>query len=89
MVDNELGLVGSPEGMTAEWLTQVLRRARMLDREQVDSFATQTVGTGQMGLSVRYRLHYDRPAPHAPESLICKFASHDPVSRATGIALQL
>jgi hypothetical protein len=81
-------LVRAPDVVSREWLTQVLRRARLLERAGVEAFTAQTVGTGQMGTSVRYRLHYDHAEPHAPDSVVCKFASADPTSRATGLALR-
>src|SRR5574337_1289894 len=80
--------VRHPEAVSPEWLTQVFRRAGLLERAAVDSFSTQTVGTGQMGTSVRYTLRYDRAAERAPRSVVCKFASADPTSRATGLALR-
>jgi hypothetical protein len=45
------------------------------------------VGTGQMGTSVRYDLAYADGAG-ALRSVVCKFASSDPTSRATGVALR-
>jgi aminoglycoside/choline kinase family phosphotransferase len=41
-----------------------------------------------MGASVRYALSYDGPAAGAPRSIVCKFASSDPTSRSTGVALR-
>jgi len=81
-------LIRAPDAVSREWLTQVLRRARLLDRAGVEHFTAQTVGTGQMGTSVRYRLHYDHAESQAPQSVVCKFASADPTSRATGLALR-
>lgn len=81
-------LIRHPEAASAEWLTQVFRRAGLLDHGAVDGFSTRTVGTGQMGTSVRYTLHYDRQEPRAPRSVVCKFASADPTSRSTGLALR-
>jgi hypothetical protein len=88
MTNAVLSLVRHPEAVTREWLTQVLERAGLLGGGVIDSFTTQTVGTGQMGLSVRYTLRYDRPEERAPHSVVCKFASADPTSRATGLALR-
>ncbi len=82
-------LVRHPEAVSPEWLTHVLRRAGLLERAVVDSFSTQTVGTGQMGTSVRYTLSYDHREETAPRSVVCKFASADATSRATGIALRV
>src|SRR5262245_47829190 len=81
-------LVRSPDGISREWLTRVLGRAGLLERAVVDGFTAQTVGTGQMGTSVRYRLQYERLEARAPESVVCKFASADPTSRATGVAMR-
>src|SRR5512139_3880412 len=81
-------LVRHPNDITEEWLTRVLRRAGLLERAAVDGFRAETVGTGQMGTSVRYALAYDRPAERTPQSVVCKFASDNPTSRATGLALR-
>jgi len=81
-------LVRSPETVSREWLTRVLRRVGLLERAEVTDFTAQTVGTGQMGTSVRYQLQYDHAAERAPQSVVCKFASADPTSRATGLALR-
>jgi ecdysteroid kinase len=88
MTDRLPSLVRSPDAVTAEWLTHVLRYGGLLERAVVDSFTAHVVGTGQMGLSIRYGLQYDRLEPRAPQSVVCKFASADPISRATGVALR-
>jgi hypothetical protein len=88
MADAALSPVRHPEAVSPEWITRALRRAGLLDRAVVDSFSTQTVGTGQMGMSVRYTLRYDRAEERAPRSVVCKFASADPMSRATGLAMR-
>ena len=81
-------LVRGPDAVNREWLTRVLHRAGFLDRTVVEGFTAQTVGTGQMGTSVRYRLQYDRQEARVPQTVVCKFASADPISRATGVALR-
>ena len=81
-------LIRSPAAVTPAWLTAVLRRAGRLDSAQVDHFDPTIVGTGQMGASVRYTLKYDRDAPQAPRSVVCKFASDDLISRSTGVAMR-
>ena len=83
-----LPTIRHPDDITSEWLTYVLRQAGLLEHAVVDSFTTRTVGTGQMGASVRHTLRYDRPEERAPRSVVCKFASADPTSRATGLALR-
>src|SRR5690242_7580735 len=81
-------LVRGPDAVSPEWLTRVLRHAGLLERAIVANFTAQTVGTGQMGMSVRYGLQYDREDTRAPRSVVCKFASADPTSRATGLAMR-
>ncbi|MGH7894518.1 MAG: phosphotransferase [Candidatus Binatia bacterium] len=78
----------SPDVVTPAWLGQVLRDAHALARGEVVAAAPSVVGTGQMGTSVRYALTYDGAAPGAPRSVVCKFASADPTSRSTGLALR-
>ena len=49
----------------------------------------ERVGTGQVGMSVRYRLSYAERAPAgAPASVVAKLPSPDDVSRATGVQLR-
>jgi hypothetical protein len=81
-------LVRGPDAVNRDWLTSVLRRAGFLRHAVVEDFTAQTVGTGQMGTSVRYRLQYDRQEASAPRAVVCKFASADPISRATGVAMR-
>lgn len=75
-------LVASAEQITPQWLTQVLQAAGVDAR--VDSFTMQSVGTGQVGENVRFTL----AGENVPATVVGKFASDDPVSRQTGIALQ-
>jgi hypothetical protein len=81
-------LIRSADAVTPAWLTAVLRHAGVLAAARVESFTSQTVGTGQMGSSVRYVLSYARPEVTAPSSVVCKFASSNPTSRATGVAMR-
>jgi hypothetical protein len=78
------GIVAEPEDITAHWLTAVLRHAG-IDAD-VRGFAANDIGTGQVGRSVRFTLDYSRG--DGPTSIVGKFASRDPTSRATGIAQQ-
>ena len=74
----------SPDDVTAAWLGQALR----LRGARVADLAVTTVGTGQMGTSVRYAITYVGDAGAAPRSVVCKFASSDPTSRSTGLTLR-
>jgi aminoglycoside/choline kinase family phosphotransferase len=78
----------SPDDVSPSWLGRVLRESGAATRADVVSAAPATVGTGQMGTSVRYVLGWDRDEPGAPRSIVCKFASSDPTSRSTGVALR-
>jgi hypothetical protein len=80
-------LVSDPDLVTPEWLTDVLRYGGALTTDaKVTSFEAAFIGTGQVGANVRYALTYDGDAGTAPPTIVCKFASRDPVSAATGIA---
>lgn len=82
-------LLRTPAEVTPEWLTDVLRAAQRLRDRRVVALTSEQVGTGQMGTSVRYTLSYDGAAENAPTSVVCKFASADPTSRATGLAMRI
>jgi hypothetical protein len=77
----------SPEQVTPAWLDDVMHAARALGASRVVAASPTVVGTGQMGTSVRYELAYaDGAVPL--RSVVCKFASTDATSRATGVALR-
>ena len=81
-------LVADPGLVTPEWLTRVLRHAGAIDAAaKVSSFEASPIGTGQVGANVRYALSYDRAAPEAPATVVCKFSSRDPASAAAGVAV--
>jgi hypothetical protein len=79
-------LVAAPEAVTPEWLTEVLRDAGALGAGRVTACEAEPVGTGQVGRNVRFRLALRDAPGDAPRSLVCKFVSEDPLSRATGVA---
>jgi thiamine kinase-like enzyme len=68
----------SPADLTSEWLTEALP---LPDGAKVTGFTTTPVGTGQMAETVRIVPGYE-PASAGPASVIAKFASSDPSSRA-------
>ena len=76
---------GAPADVDADYLSEVLQHAGHDVR--VSRFRAENVGTGQVGQNVRFSLEYDGSASDAPASIVGKFASDDPVSRQTGIAL--
>jgi aminoglycoside phosphotransferase (APT) family kinase protein len=56
---------------------------------EIEALRVERIGTGQMGCNVRVHLDYGAPdVVHGPATIVCKFASRDPTSRATGLALR-
>jgi hypothetical protein len=79
--------IPTPEAVTAQWLTEQLNANGV--EGTVKTFEQQRVGTGQIGMCFRYELTYEgEVADNAPLSLIGKFPSDDPSSRATGVQLK-
>ncbi|MGN6148825.1 MAG: phosphotransferase, partial [Rhizomicrobium sp.] len=74
-----------PDAIKPQWLTDVLAHAGHSAR--VKDFTAKRVGTGQIGDSVRFTLAFDGEANGAPQTLVGKFPSHSPESRATGAML--
>ena len=77
----------TPETIDAPWLTERLREAGHATAT-VRGFTKQRIGTGQVGMCVRYELDLDGATESTPRSLVGKFASDDPASRQTGILLK-
>ncbi|MFM1975773.1 MAG: hypothetical protein RL145_619 [Pseudomonadota bacterium] len=71
--------IPAPTDIKALWLAQNLGL-------NVSAVAAQAVGTGQVGATYRFLLSDAEAKAGHPASLIGKFMSEDPVSRATGIA---
>lgn len=84
-----LAIAPRPEDVDAAWLTAALHQAGELPQGRVVEFASQSVGAGMLGDSVRFDLTYDRERPEAPASVVGKFPSADPVSKATGAGVGL
>ncbi len=77
--------VRRPEDLTPEWLTEVLSGSDLLeDGSVICSFSLESVGTGQMGDTVR--VDFTSTPPDTPSrSVVAKFASADEQSRSTGL----
>ncbi len=82
-------LLCDPEGADGQWFTEVLQRAGVLGDAVVIRVERQRIGTGLVGQNVAFSLTYDRSAPGAPASVVGKFPSPEPQSRATAKALRL
>jgi hypothetical protein len=78
----------APAEVTAAWLAGALAAAGAPTAARLAGMDAAPVGTGQMGTSVRYRLAWEVSWPGAPASVVCKFASPDPRSRETGLAMR-
>lgn len=76
-------IISDPEMITAAWLTEVLQHAGI--DATVSDFQAKSIGTGQVGENVRFELNGHGALP---PTLVGKFPSPDPVSRATGIQTQ-
>jgi hypothetical protein len=73
--------------MDASWFSERLAE-NGFPGEEVISVNRQQIGTGQIGTCFRFELELADPASAAPRSLVGKFPSDDPVSRATGVQLR-
>lgn len=82
---NDVPIIDDPADITAEWLTDALGVAGA----RVRSFTSQRVGTGLVGQNIKFVLDWEGDVPDgAPASVVGKFASPDPTSRATGVTLR-
>lgn len=79
--------IATPETMDEAWFGRCLE-AQGHAGVSVRGVKRRRIGTGQIGLCVRFDLDLDDPAGGAPTSLVGKFPSDDPASRATGVALR-
>lgn len=79
-------VISDPARVTADWLTEALRFAKVVGDATVSKIDAEIVGTGQMGRNVRFHLEWRGDPPAAPRTVVGKFPSDDPKSRATGVA---
>lgn len=73
-----------PDQLTAEWLTDALRQAGVLNEARVVSFEVKPLSdtAGLLGQNTIIRLAYDTIEESAPQSLFAKFALSDAENRA-------
>jgi hypothetical protein len=79
-------LISDPERITPEWLTHALHSAGVAAGARIVAAHSTVVGTGQMGRNLRFELDWDTQTAELPTSVVGKFPSDDPKSRATGRA---
>ncbi|MEQ8858993.1 MAG: phosphotransferase [Pseudomonadales bacterium] len=77
----------TPQTMDAAWFSRCLHDNGHADAEVTAVTATR-IGTGQIGLCMRFELELADAASAAPRTLVGKFPSDDPTSRATGVMLR-
>lgn len=76
--------IPTEQDIDAAWFTEMLNQHGI--SATVDHISAQQIGTGQIGKCVRYTLSYT--AGDGPATLIVKYPSDDPTSRATGVMLR-
>lgn len=74
-----------PDGVDALWLGGVLRHAGVATGE-LTGVNAKRIGAGKVGDNVRFSLVWS-PPHSGPDTVVGKFASPDPMSRAAGVAL--
>lgn len=77
-------LVSTPQQITPEWLTTVLRESGLLKEGRVVEAPYTMIGTGKMANNARFQLRYEGPSDGAPTSLVAKISAADETSRQTG-----
>ena len=79
--------VFDPDEVSAAWLTAVLRAAATTDvTGEVTSVSAERIGAGKVGDNVRFTLTWS-PPNSGPATVVGKFPSPDPMSRAAGVSL--
>jgi len=79
--------ISRPDDVTPAWLTTVLTAAGVTSGCTVVDVQARSVGTGQVGDSVRFTLTWDR-ADAGPATVVGKFPTDDETSRATATAVR-
>ena len=74
-----------PEEIDDDWLSRALQSALGVTAHVVGHDAT-SIGTGQVGENVRFRLRWDEAGDHLPDTIVGKFPSASEVSRAAAVA---
>jgi hypothetical protein len=85
-VSSHAGAIPTLDSISPRWLTEQLRAAGHT-RAEVRAFEAAPIGTGQLGKCVRFTLDLADAGGAVPRSVIGKFPSDDPLSRATGVQL--
>lgn len=76
-----LELISSPEAVTPEWMTQVLRSSGHLGDGAVTSVSHSFIGNGKIGDNAHFSLSYEGNHERAPASVVAKFPAKDERAR--------
>lgn len=76
-----------PQDVSAAWLGDGLRTAGVI-KGDIAALSWEPIGTGQVGDSARFHLHY-APGGSGPATVAGKFPAADPTSRGTAAAFGL
>lgn len=76
----------TPDAVSPEWLTQILR-AGGHPEARVERFRWSAIGTGQTGKCIRLELEPAEAGEGTPATLIGKVASDDALSRSSAVAM--
>jgi aminoglycoside/choline kinase family phosphotransferase len=87
MTASTVPIADAPELLTADWLTDALAAAGVLDGARVTAVKQRPLGTGQMCDSLRLAISYDRETA-APPTMVAKLPAADETSRNTAKALR-
>src|SRR4051794_31761873 len=81
-------IITGPDGLTADWFTEVLRGAGAVgDDTTVTGVELEPVGSGMMARSLKASLSYDGGA--GPASVVAKYPTDDPGSLGVAKAMRL
>ncbi len=83
MSQKDLSIPSTPDSISPEWLTSVLRSSGAIENSEVKSISVIPVaaGSGFVGQAARLHLEYDRKESGAPSTVFAKLSSADPAVR--------
>ena len=79
--------IRAADAVDADWLTAVLHAAGVGADNAVVAHESRSIGTGQVGDNVRFRLAWRDADPELPPTVVGKFPSASEISRATAVAV--
>ena len=86
-VGTEFEPIRAAADIDAAWLTAMLHDAGIGGGHEVVVSSSESIGTGQVGDNVRFRLEWDEPDASLPQTVIGKFPSQSEISRSTAVAV--